>query len=274
MLAAPLTTCLVVLGKYVPALRFFDILLGDEEVLTPDVGLYQRLLARDEDEAFEIARKQSQGLTPVELCDRVLVPALVHARQDVHAGLLAEDDHHYVLSSVLSIPEQLDLAGLAEAGRRAAAPEAEPVARQRLTILSCPAQDGSESAALDLFRQVLDPRKFHMEQVSAKQLVSEVLETVEQSRPAAVCIAALPSGGLAHTRHLCKRIRGRFPEMRIVVGRWTLGNSLDNRDQWAACGSQYLGTSFEETLRQLDELALFLRPAEARPPVTSEAAAA
>src|SRR5262249_6454875 len=54
MLAAPLTTCLVVLGKYVPALKFFDILLGDEDVLSPDIGLYQRLLAHDEDEASEI----------------------------------------------------------------------------------------------------------------------------------------------------------------------------------------------------------------------------
>jgi hypothetical protein len=43
MLAAPLTTCLVVLGKHVPGLKFFDVLLGDEPVLSPDVILYQRL---------------------------------------------------------------------------------------------------------------------------------------------------------------------------------------------------------------------------------------
>src|SRR5439155_12835816 len=42
MLATPLTMCLVILGKYVPALKFLDVLLGDEPVLTPDVSLYQR----------------------------------------------------------------------------------------------------------------------------------------------------------------------------------------------------------------------------------------
>ncbi len=46
VLAVPLTVCLVVLGKHVPALKFFDILLGDEPALTADVNFYQRLLAR------------------------------------------------------------------------------------------------------------------------------------------------------------------------------------------------------------------------------------
>ena len=46
VLAVPLTVCLVVLGKHVPALKFFDILLGDEPALTADVQFYQRLLAR------------------------------------------------------------------------------------------------------------------------------------------------------------------------------------------------------------------------------------
>jgi predicted PurR-regulated permease PerM len=44
-LATPLTVCLAVIGRYVPALRFFDVLLGAEPVLAPEERLYQRLLA-------------------------------------------------------------------------------------------------------------------------------------------------------------------------------------------------------------------------------------
>src|SRR5207249_3204503 len=49
LMSTPLTVCLVVMGKYIPQLRFFDILLGDEPVLSPHVRVYQRLLAFDQE---------------------------------------------------------------------------------------------------------------------------------------------------------------------------------------------------------------------------------
>jgi predicted PurR-regulated permease PerM len=256
MLATPLTTCLVVLGRHVPALKFFDILLGDEPVLTPDVNVYQRLVSRDEDDASEIIRQQSLKLSPVELCDRVLVPALVHAQRDLHAGLLSHGEFEYVLATLHSLAEHQDLAALIEKDRgpRAAEPHA-------LSILACPARDGAEITALTLFQQLLDPQKFQLEIVSAKYLVSEVLEHVAQQQPAIVLIAALPAGGLAHTRHLCKRLRSRFHDQKIAIARWGASAPLENPDQWSACAADYVGTSFEETVSHLHELAQYLTPA-------------
>ena len=57
LMSTPLTVVLVVLGKHVRGLRFLDILLGDEPVLDPPTRLYQRLLARDGDEANELAHE-------------------------------------------------------------------------------------------------------------------------------------------------------------------------------------------------------------------------
>ena len=54
LLSTPLTVCLAVLGKYVPSLRFFAALLGEEAELEPDVRLYQRLVALDRDGATEV----------------------------------------------------------------------------------------------------------------------------------------------------------------------------------------------------------------------------
>src|SRR6202011_5903871 len=54
VLSSPLTVCLVVLGKYVPQLGFLDVLLGDEPSQDTDVHYYQRLLARDQDEATQL----------------------------------------------------------------------------------------------------------------------------------------------------------------------------------------------------------------------------
>ena len=168
MLATPLTTCLVVLGKHVPGLKFFDILLGDDPVLTPDVSLYQRLLSRDEDEAAEIVRRHASTMSPLQLCDELLVPTLVHARHDFNAQMLRRDEYEYVLSAVQSIAEHHDLSPPATQNAAGSAPQSGPP----LTIVACAAQDGAETTALALFQQLLDPRRFEFELVSAKRLGS------------------------------------------------------------------------------------------------------
>ena len=68
VLATPLTVCLVVLSKNVPELQFIFFLLADEPVLVPDVRLYQRLLAADDEEALEVVadfRKANPDVRPV-----------------------------------------------------------------------------------------------------------------------------------------------------------------------------------------------------------------
>jgi predicted PurR-regulated permease PerM len=261
VLAAPLTVCLVVIGKYVPALSFFDVLLGDEPVLTPDMSLYQRVLAGDVDEAAEMVRGQSEKMTPIEVCDRLLLPAVVHARRDLAAGQLSGEEYERVLDGVRLLAEQQDLAAAANAERDSEGDRDEVLERPALTVLACPAQDGADALALALFQQVLDGAKFQVEVVSPKHLVSEVMELVEARRPAVVCITSLPTGGLAQTRHLCKRLRGRFGGQKILVGRWGTHEPIEDREQWKSCGADYVGATLAETMSHLEQIGQFLRPA-------------
>ena len=55
LLSTPMTVCLAVLGKYVPSLRFFATLLGEEAQLDQNIRFYQRLVSRDQDGATAIA---------------------------------------------------------------------------------------------------------------------------------------------------------------------------------------------------------------------------
>jgi hypothetical protein len=57
VLATPLTVCLIVVSKYLPALGFFVTLMGDEPVLDVKARYFQRLLARDQDEAAKVRRE-------------------------------------------------------------------------------------------------------------------------------------------------------------------------------------------------------------------------
>ena len=54
LMATPLTVCLIVLGKHLPALGFLVVLMGDRPVTEAKARYYQRLLARDQDEASDI----------------------------------------------------------------------------------------------------------------------------------------------------------------------------------------------------------------------------
>ena len=72
LLATPLTVCLVVLGRHVPQLQFFEVLLGDQPVLAPEVKLYQRILAGDPHEAGELAEEQLEERPLLEVLDAVV----------------------------------------------------------------------------------------------------------------------------------------------------------------------------------------------------------
>jgi predicted PurR-regulated permease PerM len=253
MLATPLTTCLVVLGKHVPGLKFFDILLGDEPVLTPDVIFYQRLLARDEDEAADLLQRHFQSLAPVELCDQVLVPALVHARRDLNAGLLNEEEYDYVLAAIHSLADQQDLAAAAVAWRSSHAAARQPSPDHALTVLACPIQDGADLTALRLFEQLLDPEQFNLEMVTGRQPLAELVQRAGRG-PAVICIASLPSGGLSQTRHITKRLKYRIADQQIVVARWG-ARTLENREEWLSGGAETVTTTFQETLDYLRAVA-------------------
>jgi predicted PurR-regulated permease PerM len=211
ILSGPLTVCLLMLGKYVPQWRFLSVLLGDEPVLSPRMAFYQRLAARDHDEAAEIVEKVLAERPAEQVFDDVLVPVLVTARRDAADGRLSDDDLRFVTESVREIAEEVPEAGPGEAP---------PAGLRPIRVLVIPAKDAVDRAAADLFARLLDPALWEVEAAPANALTSELVERIEKSRPAVAVIAALPPGGLAHTRYLCKRLRQRFPELKLVVGRW------------------------------------------------------
>ena len=107
LLAIPLTVCLVVIGRYVPQLAFLSIMLGDQPVLPLQDRFYQRLLARDQEEATELAEAYviEHGLEA--LYEDVLIPVLDLAERDRHSDALSEDRKVFVFDSLRSLIEDL-----------------------------------------------------------------------------------------------------------------------------------------------------------------------
>jgi len=67
-----------------------------------------------------------------------------------------------------------------------------------------------------------------------------------------ICIAAVPPGGLTQTRYLCKRLRARFPNLKIAVGRW--GSGSEDSNSILLAGADRVGITMIETSEQMIQL--------------------
>jgi predicted PurR-regulated permease PerM len=269
VLSSPLTVCTVVLGKYVPQLKFLDVLLGDEPPLDAHVTFYQRLLARDQDEATQLVLAQAKASSAEQVYDDFLVPALNYAKRDRQRDDLTESDEQFVLQATREILEDLGERREATAQtKEAIRPEdqANVSTPTRLRVLACPARDEADRLALEMLRQLIDPAKWVVEIAAVETLAADLLAQVADQTPALVCIGALPPGGLAHARYLCKKLRARFPEVKIIVGRWGLTGGVEaNREQLLDAGADLTATTLLETRSQLNSLLPILTQERGKP---------
>jgi predicted PurR-regulated permease PerM len=272
VLSSPLTVCLVVLGKYVPQLKFLDVLLGDEPPLDAHVTFYQRLLARDQDEATQLVLAQAKASSPEQVYDEFLVPALNSAKRDRERDDLTEADEQSVLQAMREILEDLgerrEVVTQAEEAIHAA-DRSNASAAIPLRVLACPARDQADRLALEMLRQLLDPAKWVVEIAAIETMTADLVAQVAEQAPALVCIGALPPGGLAHARYLCKKLRARFPEVKIIVGRWGLTGGVEaNRDRFQEAGADLTATTMLETRNQLNSLLPILTQEQGKPPAS------
>lgn len=270
VLASPLTVCLVVLGRHVTFLRFFDILLGDRPALPPPYRFYQRLLARDLDEAGDLAEQQLESTTLVTVYDTMIVPALALARADQRGAKLDPLAQKAMVEGSREVLEELGR--IAAENRPVTARDGTPPILVRL--LAVPAHDATDEAGTAMLRELVDPTRFHWIGARSAHMASDVVDLVDSEQPTILCIGAIPPGGLAQTRYLCKRLRTRYPQLKIVVGRWGLKDEgrAKNREQLAAAGADRVAFTLADTIVHLQQLAMLtptLSTPEMHPPGTT-----
>jgi predicted PurR-regulated permease PerM len=252
VLGTPLTVCLVVLGKHIPALGFITVFMTDEAALPRDVSYYQRLLAKDPEEAAGILEAHLDGHALVDVYDDVVVPALSRAKGDLEAHRVSRDEAQAIYAAARKTLEELPAPGLPSAACGGAS-------RDRLdagapSVLGCAAGDEADEIALAMLRQLMSPTECTFEPISAHALSGEIVALAAEREPGVLLIAALTPGGLGQTRHLCKRVRARFPAIKILVGRWgDNGGSDGDREPLLGAGADAVGTSLRESRDQMLE---------------------
>jgi hypothetical protein len=200
LLSTPLTVCIAVLGRNVRSLRFLAVIFAEEPALTPHIRFYQRLLARDEDEAALVVERMREELGNAGVVHEVLLPALLLVSQHRSSNEITDEDELFILDVINETVLQM-----------APVDESQPVA----PVIGLAARTPEDQTAMELLRAAVGANSMTLVplDLSAEEAVNE---TIEQ-RPVAVCIGAISSTRGAEVRNFCRRLRNALPETKLIV---------------------------------------------------------
>ena len=251
IISTPLTLCLVVLGRHVEQLEFLDVLLGDRPALTPAEGFYQRMLANDPDEAEEQAETYLEERPLSSYYDEVALKGLQLAARDAARQALPATKVERIKAAALELIEDLDrfddepretaaeattIAGAtldekkalgepaadeSSTGARADARAALP-GRQGIKSVLCVAGRGPlDDVAASMLDQLLRKHGLQSRVLSHEKVSRAHIRSFDVGPGAMICITYLDIGtNPAHVRYLLLRLRGRLPDVPLLVGLW------------------------------------------------------
>ena len=254
ILSSPITTCLLVLGRHAPPFHFLEVLLGNTPPLTPTQSLFQRLATKDQDEAMHTMKLALADRDPETVFDEVFLPALTQLKASRMTGQIDNEEDARIMALTREVLDEV----LDEIREK---PTGEEEFVERIRVVACPAQDEFDQLSLVVMTSCLKPTYWDVRIHSVKKLVSEMLSDIAEFDPQVILIGSLPPGGVAHGRYLLKRLRQKFPDAQIVMGRW---NDPDfNAEEWKAAGCDAITSSLREALKHMNSWKPVLQAEEA-----------
>jgi len=268
LLATPLTVCLVVLGKHVPGLDFLSTLMADSPALAPDVGYYQRLLARDQSEAAEIVQRHAASQSIETVYDALMLPALNYAERDRLEGRLSEAEEQTVIEETTELLNDVD--DLTRALRLSfspanidhsdSGPEQVVAAAGPVEVIGYAANGPADATALRMLAQLVATDGISLHVMPVRLLAAEIVDLVQTRQAKLVCIADLPPSPPSKTRYIVRKLRAALPDVSILIGRWAPPELADeDRSTLVDAGATHVATTLIETRDQLRTLAVHER---------------
>jgi hypothetical protein len=211
----------------------------------------------DQVEAHTIVAGLLKGRPLVELYDSVLIPALSLAEQDRHKGAIDTAREEFLFLSINEMIvefSEYQLADSSSVENSALMPDdAEHLSAR---VLCLPAHDRADEVTAAMLAQLLEQKGFPT--LSLPIIGSspdEWLTLLDAGGSDIVCISALPPYAFAPARALCKQIRARFPELKVVVCIWGFsGDTNKAKARFERALPDRLCTSLAEAVEHVQEL--------------------
>jgi len=268
LLATPLTVCLVVLGRHVERLEFLDVLLGDAPALTPVESFYQRMLAADSSEVAEQAEQFIKERPLADYFDEIALEALLMAQVDVRRGALDEQRQARIRETIGELVEDLqtdEATGTHAEGEAAKAADEQPA---KTSIICIGGRTPLDEAAAALLAHLLQAEADIATRVEpASAMTPSGLVRLDAANADVICLSYLDGDvGPAQVRYGVRRLRRRFPRVKIVTCFWTADENPARMEQLcAAAKPDKCATRFHEALDAAREIVGSVSGAQAEP---------
>jgi len=216
IIATPLTVCLVVIGRHVERLAFFNVLLGDASPLLPAETFYLRALEGRSATLEAAARAQANAGARADYYDRIVLRGLAQAQNDRSRGVLSYERLEAVHQQVQAL-----IAGLApptESAATAAVPEAW---QAPASILCVPGRGQLDDLAAEMAVQTLRELGFGA-QVAPNSVLDAASEPDFAVDGVQLCCLSVMEGSATASgiRFLTRRMQRKIPGSIAVVGLW------------------------------------------------------
>jgi hypothetical protein len=197
----------------------------------------------------------------------VIIPALSLAEEDRHHGRLDEEREQFLFQNtrilVEDITERADnlISGSNSTRKQNEEPNNETAASNDHPEVVCiPARDEADEIAALMLEQLLSKRGISAKVLSCAGLLGECIQQVEEQKPRVVCVAAVPPFGYVHARYLCRRLRNRFPELKVVAAILTEGDVNEIKKRQPPVAADEIGSSLSQALAAILSLLPTAKP--------------
>jgi hypothetical protein len=239
VLATPLTVVLVVLGRHVEALNFFEILLGDEPALSDSEVFYHRMLSNDPLEVVEHAKAYMAEHSLSHYYDQVARPALALAHKDVTRGVLDDEKVETFTAAVESlfadiVLEYADVPKDAE-GTGAEAEAHLPVLtpddlvgawRSEAPLVSIGTHSRLDGVAASMVATLATVHGVGARVHAPGAFAAGKLTSLDLSTAALICLSYFDFKTTARVRYAARRAKMRAPQAKIMLGLWTAPDAI------------------------------------------------
>jgi hypothetical protein len=221
----------LVLGNYVPGLKFLSMLLGSEPVLEPPAQFYQRMLSMESEDMLDLAMKHIEEHSLQDFYEEVFVPALLLSEEDRHSGALPESRQRFIFQASRELIDELERQDeLARLEALGADPQehTEPATMPALPlVLGLPARDEADEVVAYMLAHLLRRRGITAAVTPLSVPLEDAFKTADQTEVRMTFLSALPPSAVGAARQMCRRLKTRSPETPVLVGVWSNRASIE-----------------------------------------------
>jgi hypothetical protein len=238
ILSTPLTVCLLVFGRNVPRLQFLDTLLGSTPVLDLPTRIYQRLIAGDPDEAVELANERIEASSLREFYNDVGIDVLRRASEDHWRNATAAHRLRFATGMDTLLDELTE--------------EQPPRGPDEVPQVICfGGKWDVDAIAARMVAHALELEGIRAEARPAATVNRHYVEQLSLKGTEAICLGYFSENPLIPARHFTRRLRMRWPRLRIVVALWNAPSELLEESSRERLGVDAVVSSVDEAVRRI-----------------------